>query len=92
MIKSLIHPETPFGDHTPGVVDGRPELRKHIAEQIYLLIAQAEIAWRALEIADDHAVKYHMIKIAGHARQAIDSTNDLKRVNAPDYGVQGGAP
>jgi hypothetical protein len=73
--------EAPFeGVAEHGVVDGRPLLREWISEQIFLAIAQAEMAWRALEIADDHGARYHVRRVAAHVRQVVDGANDLKTV------------
>ena len=52
-----------------------------MAEQIYLQIAQLEMAWRALEIADDHGARYHIRRMIGHARQVVDGANSLKTIN-----------
>jgi hypothetical protein len=71
-----------LGDEQPGVVDGRPDLREWIAENLFLMIAQAEIAWRSLEIADDYAALYHVRKMTAHARQVIQSTNELNHREA----------
>ena len=76
-------PETPFGDQTAGIVDGLPDLREAIAEQIYLCNAQSDMAWRALEIADDHGARYHIRRAAAHMRQVVDGANSMKTINDP---------
>jgi hypothetical protein len=80
---ALPTPETPFGDRTPRIVDGLPDLREAIAEQIYLCNAQSDMAWRALEIADDHGARYHIRRAAAHMRQVVDGANSMKTVNDP---------
>jgi hypothetical protein len=72
----------PFqGSAAPGIVDGRPALREWIAENLHLTTFEAESAWRCAEIADDAGLKYHVRRMAGHARQVVESTNGLKSVN-----------
>jgi hypothetical protein len=76
-------PETPFGDQTPGVVDGRPALREWIAENLHDLVHAAESAWRATEVSDDAGLRYYVKRLIAHAKQIAASTNDLRTVNDP---------
>lgn len=84
-------PETPFGDPTPGIIDGLPDLREQVAEQIYLCRAQSDLAWHALEIADDHGARYHIRRAAAHMRLVVDGANSMKTVN-DRLSAGGGAP
>ena len=83
-------PEKTFGDSAPGVVDGRPMMREWMAEQIYLCQAQNDMAWRALEIADDHGARYHIRRAAAHMRAVVDGANYVKDLNDPAPADEGG--
>jgi hypothetical protein len=76
------HP-VPF--QTPGVplksVDGRMGLREWIAENLHLVIFEAETAWRCTEIADDVGLRYHLQRLIAHVKQVAQSTNELQTVN-----------
>jgi hypothetical protein len=95
MNERQIFPDRPAPFHRDAdssTVDGGPDLREWIATQIYLSIAQAEMAWRALEIADDHGARYHIRKMAGHNRQIIEGANELKAFYASAPAAEGCEP
>jgi len=73
-------PLPPFYSARGAVADDLiAQRREFIAEQLHKAVCEANLAWGCAEIGNDHGLKYHVQRMAAHARQAVDVTNALDR-------------
>jgi hypothetical protein len=83
----------PFGvPARPPEIDGRPDLREWVAQNLHLATHEAESAWRCAEIADDRGLKYHVARLVAHVRQVVETTNEIGREVPRSSRGSGGAP